>query len=178
MSTTDTDIMASTITALPLTTCYEFVGFPGRKVETAAIDAWPTQPGEALRDTTGRPALLHFAPDRWLVPAPAPVLLHELSALERAGRGTLIDVAGKWQEVRIAPERARHLLSSGIDIETVLSARECAAVMLFDCPAILARGGTTFNLWIAASYLQSFLSVSASLPTRAPGCAHERAGIS
>jgi sarcosine oxidase gamma subunit len=178
MSANDADIMARAITALPLTTCYEFVAYPGRKVEAAAISAWPARPGQALRDAAGRPALLHFAPDRWLVPAPAPILLQELSLLERAEGGILIDVEGKWQEVHIAPERAHHMLSRSIDIETVLAARECAAVVLFDCPAMLARSDTTINLWIATSYLQSFLTVSTSLPIRGPGCAHERAGIS
>ena len=178
MSTTDTDIVTKAITALPLATCYEFVAYPGRNVEAAAILAWPAKPGQALRDSAGRPALLHFAPDRWLVPAPAPILLQELFSLERAGRGILIDVEGKWQEVRIAPERAHQILSRGIDVETVLAGRECAAVMLFDCPAVLARSDIMINLWMAASYLQSFLAVSASLPIRGPGCTHERAGIS
>ena len=178
MSATGTDIVAQAITALPLATCYEFVAYPGRNMEAAAIGAWPAGAGQVLRDATGRSALLHFAPDRWLVPAPPPILLQELSSLERAGRGTLLDVEGKWQEVRIAPERAHHILSRGIDVETVLADRECAAVMLFDCPAILARSGATINLWIGASYLQSFIAVIAALPIRAPGCAHERAGIS
>ena len=178
MSATCTDNMAKALTALPLATCYEFVAYPGRNMEAGAIGTWPARAGQVRRDVTGRPALLHFAPDRWLVPAPAPILLQELSSLERARRGTLIDVEGKWQEVRIAPECAHHILSSGIDVETVLAGRECAAVMLFDCPAILARSGSTINLWIGASYLQSFIAVSASLPIRAPGCAHERAGIS
>jgi sarcosine oxidase gamma subunit len=171
-------MLATAVTALPLAACCEFVAYPGRGVEAAAISAWPATPGQVLRDATGRPALLHFAPDRWLVPAPTPSLLQELSSLEAAGRGFLIDVEGKWQEVRIAVELAHHILSSSIDVETVLAARDCAAVMLFDCPAILARSDTTFNVWIAVSYLQSFLAVSTSLPIREPGCAPERAGIS
>jgi sarcosine oxidase gamma subunit len=178
MSAADTDIMAGEATALPLAPCYEFVAYPGRNAAAAAISAWPARPGQALRDASGRPALLHFAPDRWLAPAPATNLLQELFSLERAGRGILIDVEGKWQEVRISPGPAHRILSASIDVETVLAARECAAVMLFDCPAILARSEATINVWIAASYLQSFLSVSASVPIRAPGCAHERAGIS
>jgi sarcosine oxidase gamma subunit len=178
MNVPDTDNMATGISAQPPAACYEFVAYPGRDVQAAAISAWPATPGQALREATGRLALLHFAPDRWLVPAPPPNLLHELSLLERAGRGNLIDVEGKWQEVRIASECAHPILSSSIDVQTVLADRQCAAVMLFDCPAILARGDTTFNVWIAASYLQNFLTVSTSLPARGPGCAPERAGIS
>jgi sarcosine oxidase gamma subunit len=178
MSAVHTDVIAGAATTPALAACYEFVAYPGRDVDAVAISAWPARPGQALRDATGRPSLLHFAPDRWLVPAPAPILLQELSLLERAGHGILIDVEGKWQEVRTAPERAHHILSRSIDVETVLAARECAAVVLFDCPAILARSAATFDLWIAASYLQSFLTVIASSPIRAPGCAHDRAGIS
>ena len=178
MNAADIDTMAEALSAQPLAACYEFVGYPGRDVGAAAIGAWPAKPGQVLRDAAARPVLLHFAPDRWLVPAPATILLQELCSLERAGRGILIDVEGKWQEVRIAPERAHQILSRGIDVETVLAGRECAAVMLFDCPAILARSDTAINLWVAASYLQSFLAVSASLPIRGPGCTHERAGIS
>jgi sarcosine oxidase gamma subunit len=178
MNAADADTRATGISVQPLAACYEFVAYPGRDVQAAAIGAWPATPGQALRDATGRVALLHFAPDRWLVPAPPPNLLQELSLLESAGRGVLIDVEGKWQEVRIAIGRAHHILSSSIDVETVLAGRQCAAVMLFDCPAILARGDITFNAWIAASYLQSFLTVSTSLPVRGPGCAPERADIS
>jgi hypothetical protein len=178
MSARDTDILTTAVTALPPAACCEFVAYPGRGVEAAAISAWLATPGHVVRDATGRPALLHFAPDRWLVPAPTPILLQELSSLEAAGHGFLIDVEGKWQEVRIAAERAHHILSSGIDVETVLAARECAAVMLFDCPAILACSDITVNVWIAASYLQSFLAVSISLPIRGSECAPEPAGIS
>jgi sarcosine oxidase gamma subunit len=178
MNAADTDTMAEALSAQPLAACYEFVGYPGRDVGAAAIGAWPAKPGQVLRDAAARPVLLHFAPDRWLVPAPPPILLQELSSLERAGRGCLIDIEGKWQEVRIASEHAHYILSRGIDVETVLAARECAAVMLFDCPAILARSDGALNLWIAASFLQSFLAVSTSREMRGAGCAPERAGIS
>lgn len=178
MNATDTDTMAEAVCAQPLAACYEFVAYPGREVDAAAISAWPARPGQALRDAAGRPLLLHFAPDRWLVPAPPPILLQELSALERAGRGCLIDVEAKWQEVRIASEHAHYILSSSIDVETVLAARQCAAVTLFDCPAILARSDSTFSIWIATSFLQSFLAVSTSPQMRGAGCAPERAGIS
>jgi hypothetical protein len=173
-----TDTMAEAVSAQPLAACYEFVAYPGGEVDAAAISAWPARPGQALRDAAGLPLLLHIAPDRWLAPAPPPILLQELSSLERAGRGCLIDVEGKWQEVRIALGHAHRILSRSIDVETVLAARDCAAVMLFDCPAILARSDGTFNLWIAASFLQSFLAVSTSREVHGAGCAPERAGIS
>jgi sarcosine oxidase gamma subunit len=152
------------MTALPLASCFEFVAYPGRTVDTVRMSAWPAKAGAALRDAAGRPTVLHFAPDRWLVPAPAPPLLQQLQVLERAGCGTLIDVTGKWQELRIAPEDARALLARSIDFEAVLTDRECAAIMLFDCPALLARREDAFNLWIAASFIQSVLALSATLP--------------
>jgi uncharacterized membrane protein len=76
----------------------------------------------------------------------------------------LIEVEGKWQEVRIAAAHARRILSASIDVETVLAGRECAAILLFDCPAILARHDGAFNLWIAASFGQSLVAVSAVVP--------------
>jgi len=56
------------------------------------------------------------------------------------------------------------LLARSIDVAAVLTDRECAAVVLFDCPAILARRDDAFNLWIAASYVQSLLALSTALP--------------
>ena len=164
MSAADTATGATSMSALPLTSCYEFVAYPDRLVEAGAIRGWPTRPGSVLRDEKGRPVLLHFAPERWLIPAPTLTLLQELTAPERRSWGALIDVEGKWQEVRIAADCAQRILARSIDVETVLAARECAAIMLFDCPAILARHDATINLWIAASFVQSFLAVSASLP--------------
>jgi len=164
MSAADTGSMATLITALPLAACFEFVAHSGTAVVADAISAWPANPGQALWDASGRPALLHFAPDRWLVPAPAPTLLRELTSLARGGCGVLIEVEGKWQEVRIAAEHARRVLSGSIDVEAVLARRECAAILLFDCPAILARHDGAFNVWIAASFVQSLLAVIAVVP--------------
>jgi sarcosine oxidase gamma subunit len=164
MSAADTGRLAIPITALPLAACFEFVAHPGTAVVADAISAWPGIPGQVLWDGSGRPALLHFAPDRWLAPAPAPALLRELTSLARGGCGVLIEVEGKWQEVRIAAAHARRILSASIDVETVLAGRECAAILLFDCPAILARHDGAFNLWIAASFVQSLVAVSAVVP--------------
>jgi hypothetical protein len=164
MSAADTGSMATPITALPLAACFEFVAHPGTAVVADAISAWPANPGQVLWDASGRPALLHFAPHRWLAPAPAPALLRELTSLARGGCGVLIEVEGKWQEVRIAAEHARRILSGSIGVEGILAGRECAAILLFDCPAILARHGGAFNVWIAASFVQSLLAVSAALP--------------
>jgi sarcosine oxidase gamma subunit len=164
MSRAANGIMAKAMTVLPPAACFEFVAYPGRAVNAADFSAWPGKAGAALRDAVGRPAVLHFAPDRWLVPAPAPALLRQLLALERSGCGMLVEVEGKWQELWVAADTARALLARTIDFEAALTDRECAAVMLFDCPGILARSEDTFILWIAASYVQSVLAVSAALP--------------
>jgi hypothetical protein len=168
MSTPDFPNRAAPVTPLPLAPCFEFIAYPGSAVGGGIRGAWPAKPGAALRDATGRPRLLHFAPERWLAPAPEAALWHELTRLEREGRGVLVDVEGKWQEMRLAEPQGRHILSSGIDVEGVLAGRDCAAVVLFDCPGILARHEDTFALWIAASFAQSWIAVSSSLPSLRP----------
>jgi len=162
------DVLVAPVTELPLESCFEFVAYPGRGISASAFGAWPAGAGETLRDAAGRPTVLHFAPDRWLVPAPSPSLISHLISLERAGCGTLIDVDGKWQDLRIVAEHAQRMLARTIDVETVLADRDCAAIRLFDCPAIVARHEAAFNLWIAASFAQSFLAVSSAMPNLEP----------
>ena len=50
MSAADTATGATSMSALPLTSCYEFVAYPDRLVEAAAIMGWRTRPGSVLRD--------------------------------------------------------------------------------------------------------------------------------
>jgi len=159
---------AGPVTALPLAPCVEFVAYPRSAIAASAAREWPDMPGQTLRDAAGRPTVLHFAPNRWLVPTPLPSLLLQLTALERSACGMLLEVEGKWQEVRIQAAHTRRILASGIDVETILKSRDCAAVVLFDCPAILARHEETFHLWIAASFAQSFIEVTAALPDPRP----------
>lgn len=147
---------------LPRVACWEFIA-----LGTSPADAdWPLQPGRVLRAADGRAALLHFAPGRWLVPDPDGLLRARLEASRAAGAGVLVDVSGKWQEVALAPGVAGAVLASGIEVESLLRGREAAAVTLFDCPTILARAGTGFELWVAASYLHSFTGVIDALRLR------------
>jgi len=164
MSASAAGLRAAAMAALPAASCFEFGAYPGRAVDAPVFSAWPANAGEVLRDGPGRPTVLHFAPDRWLIPAPAPAVLQQVVALEHAGCGMLIDVEGKWHELRVAADDAQRLLARSIDVAAVLTDRECAAVVLFDCPAILARRDDAFNLWIAASYVQSLLALSTALP--------------
>ena len=140
--------------------CYEFVGHRAPGAMPAAL---PTQPGQASRDQNGRAILLHFAPSRWLVPAPDSALAEQLTSLAAQGLGALVDVTGKWRPVRAESSSATQALASTISVEAVLKNRDCAATTLFDCPAILARAGLSFDLWVTASYVDHFLYVIRTL---------------
>ena len=163
MSRLDPPDRLTPVTALPPGACFEFVTYSGTPSEIATGGAWPAEPGQASQDAAGRPAMLHFAPDRWLVPAPAPDLLQQLASLERGGGGMLVEVEGKWQQLQLAAKHGRRILSSSIDVEAVLAGRHCAAVMLFDCPGIVARNGESFDVWMVASFVESFVAVAALL---------------
>jgi heterotetrameric sarcosine oxidase gamma subunit len=122
---------------------------------------WPLEPGAVRRDEQQQPALLHFAPARWLAPAPTPELRRLLEGAAGAGAGSLIDASGKWVSVDIEGPGATRLLACTLDIEAVLSNRDCAAVTLFDCPAIVARTAQGFRLWVQASYAAHLLATAA-----------------
>jgi sarcosine oxidase gamma subunit len=144
----------------------------------AAAAALPTSPGAVQRDTdigvgvgtnidsgssTGRAALLHFAPGRFLAPAPTPDTERRLLALQAAGAGALFDVEGKWRAFALTAPGAERALSSTIDLAQALGGRDCAALHLFDCPAILSRRGGGFELWIEASYAVALHEVLSEL---------------
>ena len=116
----------------------------------------PAPPGAVQHDPAGRPTLLHFAPGRFLAPAPTPEIVRHLDALAAAGVGSVFDVSGKWRHVHVAGPGADRLLASGIDVAAVLSHRDCAAVQLFDCPVVLARASDGYDLWVQASYALDF----------------------
>jgi heterotetrameric sarcosine oxidase gamma subunit len=121
----------------------------------ATIDL-PPSPGTVRRDASGRALLLHFAPGRFLAPAPTPDMERHLDALQAAGVGALFDVDGKCQAFTIRGQGAENLLSYSINLTQVLGNRDCAAVHLFDCPAVLARGAEAFDVWVERSYATEF----------------------
>lgn len=127
---------------------YPLVGGPG-------VDLAVT-PGAMRRDAAGRATLLHFAPGRFLLPAPTPDLARQLDSLAQAGVGVTFDVDGKWRELTITGSGVHRLLSSGADVAAVLAHRECAALYLFDCPVVLARRADGFDVWVQASYATDF----------------------
>jgi hypothetical protein len=148
--------ISAPVTHTVLEACFEFVchGAP-----TGGEEGLPLQPGQIERNAEGRATLLHFAPRRWLAPAPSGALRARLIDLENRGKGALIDVDGKWQQLRAADAG---ILESSLNVGAVLRNRDCAAAAVFDCPAILARDDAALDLWVASSYLDSFLSALAA----------------
>jgi hypothetical protein len=123
----------------------------------------PASPGAVQRGTgidngssTGRAVLLHFAPGRFLAPAPTPDIERRLLALQAAGVGAMFDVEGKWQAFALTAPGAECALASTIDLAQALGGRDCAELHLFDCPAVLARRGGGFEVWVEASYAVAF----------------------
>lgn len=149
---------------LPVTldACLEFVAPTGSM--SLIADVLPVTPGGVAYDDTGGPLALHVALRRWLVPSPAEALRLKLLAFQTRGLGAVAEVDGKWQWFRMEGAAGLRLLESTVESET-LSGRECASVTLFDCPAIVARRNNGFDVWIAASYLDSFRAAArAALP--------------
>ncbi len=113
-------------------------------------------PGGVRRGANGDPAILHFAPGRYLLPDPAPELDAWVAAAAARGTGTAIEVEGKWTALELSGPDAARLLSSSLDAAAVLESRECAAVVLFDCPAVLAVAATGYLVYVKASYAADF----------------------
>jgi heterotetrameric sarcosine oxidase gamma subunit len=135
----------------------EFAAF-GFPLGGAFVVGWPAAPGAVRHDEAGRPVLLHFAPARWLAPAPHPDITALIGAATEAGAGTVVDVDGKWQAVELLGPGAARLLASTVDVGMALEGRECAAVTLFDCPAVLARLADGFAIWVRSSYAADFVA--------------------
>src|SRR5580700_2414058 len=123
----------------------------------------PIEPGAMLRDSVGHAQVLHFAPRRWLVPAPAEPLYRDLAERDTVGDGALVDVEGKWQWFRLEGPQATRILESSVNVEGLLFKRACAAGVLFDCPMVLARDGEAFDCWVMSSYAENFLHATARL---------------
>ena len=133
----------------------EFAAF-GFPLGGAFVVGWPAPPGAVRHDGDGRPVLLHFAPARWLAPAPHPDIAALLEAATAAGAGAVVDVEGKWTAFKLVGPDATRLLASTVDLEPLLAGRECAAVTLFDCPAVLTRVPDGFAIWVRSSYATDF----------------------
>jgi len=116
---------------------------------------WPLEPGRA-QFVAGAARLLHFAPGRWFAPAADPGIQALLEAASARGDGTLLEVTGKWCGFDITGGAALRLLAFSMDVAAALAGRDCAAVTLFDCPAIIAPAGAGFVAWVQSSYARQF----------------------
>ena len=143
-----------TLQRLPAARMVEFVFFDSSGGARAA-DTLPL-PGGARRAANGDPAILHFAPGRYLLPDPGPELAAWMAAAAAQGTGAAVEVEGKWAALRLSGPDAAGLLSSSLDVATVLESRDCAAVTLFDCPAVIAAAATGYLVYIKASYVADF----------------------
>jgi sarcosine oxidase gamma subunit len=136
----------------------EFAAFGGPLPESARAgwdQGWPLAPGGA-QFVAGEPRLLHFAPGRWFAPAATPEIQALFAAASARGDGTPLDVTGKWCGFDIAGTAAGRLLAFSLDVDAALAGRDCAAVTLLDCPAIIARPGANFIAWVQSSYARHF----------------------
>lgn len=143
--------------------CYELVLL--RADHGARLDfTWPREPGAVYRGADGRAELLHFAPARWLVPEPSAALLDSLRALTESATAALFDVGGKWLRLQLPAAQARQSLRRAVDIDSILDGRECCAATLFDCPVILLRGELQMDVWVQASFCDSFAAQALTSP--------------
>lgn len=129
----------------------------------AALGSGAMAPGSVRRGADGRPATLHFAPARWLLPAPDAELEAWLASAAASGAGAVVEVEGKWAPMELKGPDAARLLSSSIDVEAVLEPRHCAAVVLFDCPAVLATSAQGYLIYVQSSYAAAFKAAVARL---------------
>jgi hypothetical protein len=141
----------------------------GRLLEVVALrragappPPWPAAPGAVHRDGQGLPAVLHHAPARWLV-SPADAEVRSWVEAVTAHGCVVADVSGKWRGFRLVD--AARVLASTLDVEAALGARECAALTLFDCPVIAARGDADYLVWVPCSFSAALLeALSAASP--------------
>jgi heterotetrameric sarcosine oxidase gamma subunit len=153
-----------TLTAAPQDDCFELVTSSGADLAMAP-GGWPSRPGAARRSSE-RTELLHFAPGRWLVPAPAESLREELARLEGM---SLVDVEGKWHRVELRGKDASRVLRATVPVDSMLEGRDCAAATAFDCPVVIGRMRDGYEIWVAASYAESFRVAVEAVAERSPG---------
>jgi hypothetical protein len=119
-----------------------FVLLPARCVELVFAPAhgapwpapWQAAPGTVVHLDAGGLAL-HFAPARWLL---IDAVERSLQAAEDAA-ALVFDVAGKWRLCRLSAALGTRVLPAALDLAGILAGHDCAAVTLFDTPAIVAR---------------------------------------
>jgi hypothetical protein len=144
----------------PAGSTFEWTGFGA---VPAVLGADAGTPGRVTRQADGRVLAMHYAPRRWLLPAPDAALLKALGFA--SGDGVLTEVSGKWRELVVAgaasPVEPVHPLRLSFDCDRVLGGRDCAALTLLDCPVIAVRDGRDLSLWFEASFEASLVTAVA-----------------
>lgn len=136
---------------------FEFTAFSFPPA-AALQGTWPSAPGAVLRDGEGRALALHFAPGRWLVPAPTDALRSAVADAESTSAGAGVDVTGKWRHLTLTGRDAGRLVACSVDADGVLDGREVAAVVLFDCPCVLAKSTAGYEIWVRSSFARDFVA--------------------
>lgn len=156
---------------------HELVAFPG-----SIVDGLSPVPGDVTLDALSGAQWLHHAPGRWLVvegvadravehtggpvaTAPGRAAADDVPALAAAavaaGNAAVFDVEGKFHRVDFDGEDARAVLGATVNLDAVLPVgRRCAAVPLFDCPAVLLRTPSGYVAWVTASYVADFTAAT------------------
>lgn len=120
-------------------------------------------PGRVTKQADGRVLAIHYAPRRWLLPAPDAALLKALTFA--SGDGVLTEVSGKWRELVVAGAASAvepvHPLRLSFDCDRALGGRDCAALTLFDCPVVAVRDGRDLSFWFEASFEASLVTAVA-----------------
>jgi sarcosine oxidase gamma subunit len=104
---------------------------------------------------------LGVAPARWLVVAPPESWLEERAHAEKAGRGALIDVSGRWVPVDLAGNP--DAVNAAAPSDVILRERDVASLWIFDCPVLLVRCNGETRLLVEASYAHSLRAMLARL---------------
>jgi|HubBroStandDraft_5_1064220.scaffolds.fasta_scaffold142312_2 hypothetical protein len=104
---------------------------------------------------------LAIAPARWLVVAPQASWLDDREQAEKAGRGALTDVSGRWVPVDL--DRNPHALDAAAPVDLILRDREVASLWIFDCPVLIVRCNGEIRLLVEASYAHSLRAMLARL---------------
>jgi sarcosine oxidase gamma subunit len=100
-------------------------------------------------------AILLIAPARWLLMGDALSSHASELALLRERGASLVDVSAKWCRFEFAAARAHECLSRVIDLAQVMGGgRDCAALTVLDCPAVLLRSGAGYELWVMRSFAE------------------------
>jgi heterotetrameric sarcosine oxidase gamma subunit len=135
----------------------------------ALADALPTRPGQAAWENRGELRAMHVAPGRWLLPDPEPGLLALLESAVAEDGGMLTDVSGKWQRLDVTGAGAARVLRAAVAVESVLADRDCGALLVFDCPAVVIRQPHGFGIWVRSAYAETLQDLLTSDSLRNSG---------